>query len=66
MALGPSSLLITLSQLPIMTGHYQGEVSTAFSIQLSKPIIRAGPNRKITKEKKIRDETMIASGVFVC
>lgn len=53
MALGPSSLLITLSQLPIMTGHYQGEVLTALSIQSNEPRIRAGPSRKIMK-KKIR------------
>lgn len=52
MALGPSFLLITFSQLPVMTGHYQGEVSTAFSIQLSKPIIRTGPSRKMMMKKK--------------
>lgn len=55
MALGLSFLPLTLSQLPVMTGHYQGEVPTALSIQLSKPIIRAGPRRKIMeKNKKIR------------
>lgn len=55
MALGLAFLPITLSQLPVMTDHYQGEVSTALSIQLMKPIIRAGPSRKIMeKNKKIR------------
>lgn len=50
-ALGLAFLPITLSQLPVMTDHYQGEVSTALSIQLIKPIIRAGPSRKIMEKK---------------
>lgn len=53
MALGWSSFPITLSQLSVMTGHYQGEVSTALSMQLSKSIIRPGSSREIM-EKKIK------------